>query len=358
MLQQWKREALGGSRQRIIQLKQELEELISGVYSQAVYEEIDKKQKELVILWKVEEEFWARRAGVQWAKFGDRNTRFFHLSTIQRRGRNQITKLKDERGEWIEENREIRNHIASFYHSLFESPKEVCDYSLVNQLPRVVDEDMNRRLSRDVEEWEIKRAVFQLGPNKAPGPDGFAGSFFQRHWDMIKDDFVREVKGFFETGEYPNDWNLTHIALIPKVHHPETVSQFRPISVANFRAKVISKIMSSRLKPILPGLVSELQAAFTGNRCIQDSVIIVHEVIHKLKNRRKGNNCEFVLKVDTMKAYDRVSWDFLFAILQMMGFCNRWIRWIRWIRATVTSVKFAIMINGTATAFFSPTRGF
>ncbi|CAN1327869.1 Transposon TX1 uncharacterized 149 kDa protein [Linum perenne] len=298
--------------------------------------------------------YWASRANVNWVKFGDRNTRFFHLSTVQRRCRNNITKLKNEEGEWIDEPREVRNHVTSFFHSLFQAPKEVPDYSIMNGMPNIVSEDSNRKLCRRVEAWEVKRAVFQLGPYKSPGPDGFAGSFFQRHWELVKVDMVREVQDFFETAIFPEDWNLTHIALIPKVHNPELITQFRPISVANFRAKVISKIISSRLKPILPGLISELQAAFTGNRCIQDSIILVHEVVHKLKNRRKGKNYDFLLKVDMMKAYDRVSWDFMFAMLEMMVFNDKIVGWIR---AIVCSVKFSVLINGCATRFFTPTRG-
>ncbi|CAN1340570.1 hypothetical protein LINPERPRIM_LOCUS38890, partial [Linum perenne] len=68
---------------------------------------------------------------------------------------------------------------------------------------------------------------------------------------------------------------------------PEVVSQFRPISVTNFRAKIISKILATRLKPFLPSMISELQAAFTGNRSIQDNVVVAHEVVHKLKLRKK-----------------------------------------------------------------------
>ncbi|CAN1216025.1 Transposon TX1 uncharacterized 149 kDa protein [Linum perenne] len=163
-------------------------------------DEIDAKQTELTRLWKAEEEYWASRAGVQWARSGDRNTRFFHLSTIQRRGRNSITRLRNEQGTWIEEEREIWQHATNFYHSLFQAGKDVCDYSIMSDLPTVVNKEMNHMLDRRVEEWEVKRVVFQLGPNKSPGPDGFAGSFFHRHWEEVKVDMVREVNEFFEGG--------------------------------------------------------------------------------------------------------------------------------------------------------------
>ncbi|CAN1848205.1 Transposon TX1 uncharacterized 149 kDa protein, partial [Linum perenne] len=195
LLRNWKNESWGESRQRMAELKSELGDLNERAMSTEVMALIDSKQTELIRLWKIEEDYWASRAGVQWAKFGDRNTRFFHhLSTIQRRGRNSITRLKNELGEWVEEDRGIRNHITSFFHALFQAPREVCDFSAINQMPRVIDDAMNRRLTRTVEDWEIKQAVFQLGPHKSPGPDGFVGSFFQRHWNLVKEDMVREVK--------------------------------------------------------------------------------------------------------------------------------------------------------------------
>ncbi|CAN1334177.1 hypothetical protein LINPERPRIM_LOCUS36294 [Linum perenne] len=91
-LLRWKRETIGVSRERVDTLKKELDSLTNIEYSESV----DRKQTELVHLWRAEEAYWASRAGVKWAKFWDKNTRFFHLSTIQWRGRNSITKLKND----------------------------------------------------------------------------------------------------------------------------------------------------------------------------------------------------------------------------------------------------------------------
>ncbi|CAN1758574.1 hypothetical protein LINPERHAP1_LOCUS6849 [Linum perenne] len=82
----WKHETFGGGKQRIERLKEEINSLTTRVISEEVLRMIDMKQEELARLWKADEDYWASRAGVQWARFGDRNTRFFHLSTIQRRG--------------------------------------------------------------------------------------------------------------------------------------------------------------------------------------------------------------------------------------------------------------------------------
>jgi hypothetical protein len=70
-------------------------------------------------------------------------------------------------------------------------------------------------------------------------------------------------------------WGAT-IALIPKVNNPSRVNQFRPISLTNFNYKIISKILSNRLKPLLHKIISPLQSAFFRGRSIHDNTILGH----------------------------------------------------------------------------------
>lgn len=86
----------------------------------------------------------------------------------------------------------------------------------------------------------------------------------------------------------PCPWNLnaTHIVLIPKVPNPKSTSQFRPISHCNFSYKVLSKVLTNRLKPLLSSLISPMQHAFVWGRQIQDNIGIAHELFHFLKLRK------------------------------------------------------------------------
>ncbi|CAN1188671.1 LINE-1 retrotransposable element ORF2 protein, partial [Linum perenne] len=232
--------------------------------------------------------------------------------------------------------------------------KSVTDLSILQGYPSLITGDINDKLCKPITLAEVKTATFQLGPLKAPGPDGYPGRFFQRHWDSIGHDLFTEIEGFFNTAVFPPSWNNTHIVLIPKTNHPEQIQHYRPISLTNFRSKIISKVLASRLKPVMPFIISELQYAFTGTRTIQDNVIIAHEVIHKLRTRKKGKNYDFLLKVDMMKAFDRISWDFLLATLRLMGFSQLWVSWIE---AVISSVKFSVLINGIPSPYFNPTQG-
>lgn len=92
---------------------------------------------------------------------------------------------------------------------------------------------------------EIKTAAFQLGSLKAPGPDGYPGYFYQHHWDIVGPSLCYAVKSFFQGGFLLKKLNHTNLVLIPKVLAPETLAQFRPISLCNFNMKVITKILAN-----------------------------------------------------------------------------------------------------------------
>ena len=129
--------------------------------------------------------------------------------------------------------------------------------------------------------------------------------------------------GFLYREIESRDMNQTNLVFIPKVEVAETVGQFRPISLCNFCYKIISKILANRMKCVMPKLISEQQRAFVPGRHIQDNIFIVHEAFHYLEREKKRR--EVATKIDMNKAYDRVEWDFLEALLRQLGFTDRWV---------------------------------
>lgn len=131
---------------------------------------------------------------------------------------------------------------------------------------------MNEQLIQLPSAAEIKRGMFAINPDKAPGPDGFSASFFQSNWDIVGPAIIREIQHFFTIGKLPSTINLTHIRLIPKIKSPKLVSEYMTIALCNVYYKVISKILSLRLKPVLQAIISENQSAFIPGRDISDNV--------------------------------------------------------------------------------------
>jgi hypothetical protein len=201
---------------------------------------------------------------------------------------------------------------------------------------------------------EVSDALFQIGPLKAPGPDGFPARFYQRNWDVLKEEIIQGVLKFFESGQMPPGVNDTSIVLIPKVDHPQELKDFRPISLCNVLYKIISKCLVNRLRPILGDVISENQSAFVPGQLITDNALLAFECLHYMEHGVKADDPFCAYKLDLSKAYDRVDWVFLEEVMHKMGFSCRWIQWIM---SCVTTVRYSVKFNGALLEAFSPTRG-
>lgn len=128
-------------------------------------------------------------------------------------------------------------------------------------------------------EPEVKVALFQIVPNKAPRLDGLSVAFFQRNWNVISKEVFNFEKQVFETRSFPRGMNKMLISFIPKQDYPEKISHFRPVALCNVVVKLITKIIANRIKPLMTKLVREDRVSFIPGRQGIDNMIIVQEMI-------------------------------------------------------------------------------
>jgi len=105
--------------------------------------------------------------------------------------------LQNEQNEWIRDPHALQVMACNFFSKLYTTVDHRDYTPILQQCPHVVTKEINNHLLEVVTLKEVRRATFQLGSTKAPGPDGFNGLFYQSHWDIIKDDLLLLVQTLF-----------------------------------------------------------------------------------------------------------------------------------------------------------------
>lgn len=113
-----------------------------------------------------------------------------------------------------------------------------------------ISEETNLRLIQIPDNQEIKKAVFAIHGDKAPGHDGFSANFFQSFWDIVGDEVCNDTRLFFTQVSINKRYNETHVGVIPKTKNPKKVMDYRPIALCSTLYKIIAKILCNRLKPL------------------------------------------------------------------------------------------------------------
>lgn len=199
---------------------------------------------------------------------------------------------------------------------------------------------------------EIQKLLFKLNPNKAPGPDGLTSDFYKSSWSFLGVEVLSSITHFFQYSFMPVSTNSTILALVPKRPGASAISDFRPISCLNTLYKIIARLLVRRIKPILPELIVLDQTSFVKGRLIVENTVLAGELVNGY--HRKTGPKRITIKVDIAKAFDTLSWEFLFDCLDGLQLPSVLITWLR---ACVCTPNFTIGYNGRVHGYFKGKRG-
>ncbi|XP_071676904.1 uncharacterized protein [Lolium perenne] len=231
-LHEWDNDILKKPKQRLKTAQRKLERAMQGPLTEE-NDTIAKEQSALIeLLLEQDEVHWMQRSRANWLRNGDRNTAFFHQFASARRQKNQIKRLKNGIN-WVEGTSALKPIILQYFTDLFSSEINEVDPAVLNKVTPRVTSIMNDKLLAPFSADDVKKAAFSIGDLKAPGPDGLHAIFYKRFWSICGDDITSEVLLALNSGVIPDGWNDTTIVLILKVDNPESISQYRPISLCN-----------------------------------------------------------------------------------------------------------------------------
>ena len=119
---------------------------------------------------------------------------------------------------------------------------------------------MNDALCKPFTDDEISDALFQIGPLKAPGTDGFPARFFQRNWEVLREEVIGAVRNFFDESVMPEGVNNTSIVLIPKKDKPDELKDFNRSACAMWSIKLSPSVWQTELDLFCKRLFHQLKA--------------------------------------------------------------------------------------------------
>jgi hypothetical protein len=290
-----------------------------------------------------------QRSRLRWLKEGDANSKLFHLVANGRRSKNCITAVRYN-GRLATSQEEKHEAFDAAYAALVGEiicREHTVDLTAIG-LQRKNLEDLNNLFTEE----EVWKVILELLPDRAPGPDEFIGLFYQKAWSIIKRDVMAALlKLAVGDGRGFGKLNRSLITLIPKKPDAMEIGDFCPISLVYSFAKLFSKLLANRLRPRMSELVSSNQSAFIVGRSPHDNFVLVREVARRINHKRiKG----VFLKLDISRAFDSLSWYFLFEILRHLGFGDIWLKWISLL---LSSATMRILVNGVPGARIKYARG-
>ncbi|PNX55219.1 hypothetical protein L195_g048846, partial [Trifolium pratense] len=235
-----------------------------------------------------EESFWKQKSSINWFTYGDRNTAFFHRMAKIKYASKQMSILRS--GDMvIDDPLEIENHVINYYTNLYAVSNNCVDNGLIAKvIPKIVTDEDNMMLTKIPTMEEVKTAVFSMNGSGAPGPDGFGGSFYQSFWNIIATDVYNSVVQFFHSNWIMPGLNSNLVCLVPKFKEADRIEDYRPIALANFQFKIITKVLSDRLSRIAPKIISPQQRGFIQGRHITDCIFSASEAINLLGKKTYG----------------------------------------------------------------------
>lgn len=177
----------------------------------------------------------------------DCNSKYFHAYASARKKKNSIRQLKDSSGNRKEWNNGLEELIGAYYDNLFQSRGSDMQ-EILEGIDVCINQAQNEELIQKFTDEEVRDVIFSMHPDKSPGPDGMNPAFYQRFWNIIGPDTVKECRQILSSGKISQNLNDTLVVLIPKKTNPEVLTDLRPISLCNVLIKIITKMLANRMK--------------------------------------------------------------------------------------------------------------
>ena len=289
----------------------------------------------------------------------DKPNKYFYLQEEVRQKQGTITEIHtyDQQEENITNiytnEEDILKELHRHYQELYKHrpSDETARQYFLDLIDKHLTEQQKRELDRPITLDEIKKAIKDMKLNKSPGPDGIPIEFYLEFIDIIAPKLMIVFNHIYVKGIEPISHSIGYIRLIFKKGIKELLRNWRGITLLNVDHKILTKIISSRLRKVLPDIIHVDQTCGIPGRIIFDNLYLIRDVIDHAQANRVPT---WVVSYDIKNAFDTVNHSYLQNVLEKFNFGNRFINYIKLIYA---QRKVYVMNNGHFTKPIIMERG-
>lgn len=294
------------------------------------------------------------RSKVRWLAEGEKPTKYF-LGLEKKIGQGKVIRQLYDGDVLVEGTRRVLEVEKDFYEKLYSSGDATRDVgdgafsvSEENQLTR----EENGWVSRAISKEELEKELNKMKSNKSPGSDGLTVNFYKKFWSIVQELFYEMVKCVHSEQKMTAEQKRGIITVIPKKGGDKRfITNWRPITLLNVDYKVISKVIAARIAACINKLVNEDQHGFIKGRYIGIATRRIEDCIRYLEGSgEKG----LIVSLDFQKAYDSVSWNFIYNTLQAF---NMGEELIQWTKILLQESEACVTNNGFSSEWFNIEKG-
>uniref|UniRef100_A0A3P8SZA0 Reverse transcriptase domain-containing protein n=1 Tax=Amphiprion percula TaxID=161767 RepID=A0A3P8SZA0_AMPPE len=287
---------------------------------------------------------------------GNRASRLLALRLKKQQSSNIVHKLQCN-NSIITRPDEISQEFAGFYKSMY-SNTDTCtdDEELAKFLNDIelqeLSESMAKELDEPIRESEIQQVISTLKNNKSPGPDGYINEFYKTFKETISPLLLKAYHYALQSGTMAPSWREATIVVIHKEgKDPTKCESYRPISLLNTDLRILTAILARRVNRVITQIIHPDQTGFITGRNYGDNIRRLLNLVTHTGTQKKG---AMILSLDAQKAFDRVSWKYLFQLLKRLKFGPSFIKWIQ---TLYSDPQAAVKVNGFLSDRFALERG-
>ena len=282
------------------------------------------------------------RSKAQYLENNERPTRFFLRKEKKSATDKYIKSLRKEDGSLVNSKEGIKKECKSFYKKLYSSKEidpTVDDYFL-KDIP-TLNPNISELCEGEFTIEECYEALKLMLNYKTPGPDGLPKEFYSFAFPFIGKSYVKLINRCLLEGTLPLSLRQCYITLICKDKtKADLLTNWRPISLLNCDYKILSKVLSLRMRNVIGEIVHPDQTCSIPGRSIQDNVHLIRNLVEYVDDK---NMPAAIISLDQTKAFDRVSHEYLFKVLHSFGFGNNFISLVKLLYTNIFS---CVLVNG------------